>query len=70
MLGFPEVIVPPYPGITSAMGLLTTDLKYDTIRTAFQVSGKVDLARLNADFAAMELQLQKQFAADHLNPTA
>ena len=29
MLGFPEVIVPPYPGITSAMGLLTTDLKYD-----------------------------------------
>jgi N-methylhydantoinase A len=28
MLGFAEVIVPPYPGITSAMGLLTTDLKY------------------------------------------
>jgi len=26
MLGIPEVIVPPYPGITSAMGLLTTDL--------------------------------------------
>ena len=29
MLDIPEVIVPPYPGITSAMGLLTTDLKYD-----------------------------------------
>ena len=48
MLGIPEVIVPPYPGITSAMGLLTTDLKYDTIRTAFQISGNVDLERLNA----------------------
>ena len=66
MLGIPEVIVPPYPGITSAMGLLTTDLKYDTIRTQFQVSGRVDLDRLNADIAAMEAHLRKQFAADHL----
>jgi N-methylhydantoinase A len=66
MLGFPEVIVPPYPGITSAMGLLTTDLKYDTIRTQFQVSGNVDLDRLNADIAAMEAQLREQFATDRL----
>jgi N-methylhydantoinase A len=66
MLGFREVIVPPYPGITSAMGLLTTDLKYDTIRTQFQVSGSVDLDRLNADIAAMEEQLRRQFVADHL----
>jgi N-methylhydantoinase A len=67
MLGFPEVIVPPYPGITSAMGLLTTDLKYDSIRTQFQVSGGgVDLDRLNADIASMESQLRRQFAADHL----
>ncbi len=67
MLGIPEVVVPPYPGITSAMGLLTTDLKYDTIRTQFQVSGKIDLARLNADLTAMERQLGQQFAADHLD---
>ncbi len=69
MLGIPEVVAPPYPGITSAMGLLTTDLKYDTIRTQFQVSGKVDLSRLNADLAAMERQLSAQFAADHLDPS-
>jgi N-methylhydantoinase A len=66
MLGFREVIVPPYPGITSAMGLLTTDLKYDTIRTQFQVSGSVDLDRLNAEIVAMEAQLRRQFEADHL----
>src|SRR5271156_757303 len=66
MLEIPEIIVPPYPGITSAMGLLTTDIKYDIIRTEFQVSGSVDLDRLNADMAAMEQQLRKQFAADHL----
>ena len=32
-LGIPRVIVPAYPGITSAVGLLTTDLKYDAVRT-------------------------------------
>ena len=36
-LGIPEIIVPAYPGITSAVGLLTTDLKYDAVRTEFQV---------------------------------
>jgi N-methylhydantoinase A len=38
MLGVPEVIVPPHPGITSAVGLLISDLRYDAIRTSFQVS--------------------------------
>ena len=38
MLGIPEVIVPPHPGITSAVGLLISDLHYDAIRTQFQVS--------------------------------
>ena len=66
MLGIPEVIVPPYPGITSAMGLLTTDIKYDAIRTQFQVSGAVDLDRLNADCQAMEAQLSAQFEADRI----
>ena len=67
-LGIPEVIVPPYPGITSAMGLLTTDLRYDLIRTQFQVSGGVDLERLNADLDAMEQTLGRQLAADGVAP--
>ena len=67
MLGIAEVIVPPYPGITSAMGLLTTDLKYDAIRTQFQVSTAIDLPRLNADFAAMETALRARFRADHID---
>jgi len=67
-LGVPEVLIPPYPGINSAIGLLTTDLKYDAIRTAFQTSGGVDLARLNRDFAAMEAELGTQFARDGVPP--
>jgi N-methylhydantoinase A len=66
LLEIPEVIVPPYPGITSAIGLLTTDLKYDAIRTQFQVSGRVDLERLDADLVEMESALVRQFAADHI----
>jgi N-methylhydantoinase A/oxoprolinase/acetone carboxylase beta subunit len=74
MLGIPEVIVPLYPGITSAVGLLTTDLKYDAVRTEFQVAagpggaGTLDLARLDADLGAMERELMDQFAADGLAP--
>jgi N-methylhydantoinase A len=67
MLGIPEVIVPPHPGITSAIGLLTTDLKYDRVRTAFLVSTQVDLGRMNADLEAMEASLREQLAADDLD---
>ena len=69
-LGIPEVIVPPYPGITSAAGLLTTDLKYDAIRTEFQTSGNVDRARLSRDFDAMRAGLAAQFKADGLDDGA
>ena len=64
MLEIPEVIVPPYPGITSAAGLLTTDLKYDALKTEFQVKGAVDTARLDADFRELEATLWTQYAAD------
>lgn len=63
-LGMTEVIVPPFPGINSAIGLLTTDIKYDAVRTQFQSTGNLDLARLNADLAEMEASLRAQFARD------
>ena len=66
MLGIPEVIVPPYPGITSAMGLLVTDLKYDAVKTLFQTSGAFDLARVNADLVAMQTDLATRFADDSI----
>ncbi|WP_256868128.1 hypothetical protein [Candidatus Entotheonella palauensis] len=62
-LGIPEIIVPPYPGITSAVGLLTTDLKYDLIKTEFQVQGHIDFDKLNADLSGMEGELHAQLAA-------
>ena len=70
MLAIPEVIVPPFPGITSAMGLLVTDLKYDAVRTLFQTSGQFNLSRINADLAAMQQDLAGRFAADRIAPDA
>ena len=70
MLAIPEVIVPPFPGITSAMGLLVTDLKYDAVLTLFQTSGQFNLSRINADLAAMQNHLAGRFAADRIAPDA
>ncbi|HEY7200768.1 MAG TPA: hydantoinase/oxoprolinase family protein, partial [Candidatus Dormibacteraeota bacterium] len=65
-LGVPEVIVPVYPGITSAMGLLTTDLKYDLIQNEFMLDGDADLARLNADLERLDGEALAQLARDRV----
>lgn len=64
MLEIPEVIIPPHPGITSATGLLTTDLKYEQFKTEFQVQGTTDLDRLRADFEHLERMLLQQYAQE------
>jgi len=64
MLGVKRVLIPPFPGITSAMGLLTTDLQYDSLRTAFEVKGSVDRDRLTGLFDDMETELRALFAKD------
>ena len=64
MLDVPTVIVPPHPGITSAAGLLTTDLRFDAVKTAFQTSDSVDTKKLNSDFAWLADHLLAQFKAD------
>jgi N-methylhydantoinase A len=63
-LDIPEVLVPPYPGITSASGLLTSDLRYDQMRTVFMVQGDVDECRLNRELAELEDELRGWLARD------
>lgn len=67
LIGIPEVIVPLYPGINSALGLLTTDLAYDAVRTQFQSSTAIDTDALTAAFSAMHTALAAQFAADGID---
>ncbi len=60
ILGVKEVIIPEYPGITSAIGLLTTDLKYDAIATQFTLSAAPDLGRLQVDAQRLAAQVTGQ----------
>jgi N-methylhydantoinase A len=69
-LGIAEVIVPPFPGLTSAMGLLTTDLKYDLVQSVLRKAADLDLDRLNADLDAMAADLAGRFVADAIAPGA
>ena len=63
-LGVPEVLVPLYPGITSAMGLVSTDLKYDLIQNEFMLDGSADLERLNADLERLDAEARDQLHRD------
>ena len=67
-LGVPEILVPAYPGITSAVGLLTTNLKYDLVRTVFQSGDAVDLQRLDRALREMQGELTRQLIADGITP--
>jgi N-methylhydantoinase A len=64
LLGVPEVLVPPHPGITSATGLLTSDLRYDSMRTVFAVEGLVDAAALNGQFEELAAELVERLRRD------
>src|SRR3954468_2032049 len=65
-LEIPEVIVPPHPGITSAAGLLTSDLKYDQMRTVFQTEGSIDAQRLNRELDGLEELLRGWLRRDEV----
>jgi N-methylhydantoinase A len=68
MLGIPEVLVPRFPGIASAMGLMTTDPRYDTSRTVFGRSDRLDYGLLDAGFTGMQAELTAQLRADGIDP--
>jgi N-methylhydantoinase A len=67
LLKIPEVIVPRYPGITSAVGLLTTDLKYDFVKTELLLSTDNPAARLLSDMRDLEGAAREQLLKDGLS---
>jgi N-methylhydantoinase A len=67
ILNIPEVLIPLYPGINSATGLLTTDLKYDVIKTEFMFSTSVNFDQLNVDLEGLSTQLLLQLEDDGIS---
>ena len=66
-LGIPEVIVPVHPGITSAVGLLCTDLKYDLIQNEFMLDSNADLGKLNSDLQRLDEEARNHLLRDGIN---
>lgn len=60
-LEIPAILIPPSPGITSAMGLLATDLRYDAIRTIGVMLADAERDLLEERFTEMEKELQDRF---------
>jgi N-methylhydantoinase A len=68
LLGTPRLLVPRYPGILCAIGLLATDLRYDFAVTRLQRAGAYDLAAIEAIFAELTAEAQMRLAADGIAP--
>ena len=52
-LGAARLLVPRYPGILCAIGLMTTDLRYDFAVTRLQRAGTFDAALTEQTFAEL-----------------
>jgi N-methylhydantoinase A len=70
-LGMAGVIVPLYPGVFSAIGLLMSDVKHDYVRSKLSPLSEVAPADVNGMFERMVAQALEElrddgFAADHI----
>jgi N-methylhydantoinase A len=66
-----DVVSPLHPGITAAMGLLVTELRYEYTRSVLTVltgATDADYAMLNRELAALEEEARAQLAADGIAP--
>jgi N-methylhydantoinase A len=63
-VGTPWVLVPNFPGVTAALGLLATDMVYEYVTTVYQRVSSLDGAALQAAFEELEGQAHAQLAAD------
>jgi N-methylhydantoinase A/oxoprolinase/acetone carboxylase beta subunit len=64
ILEIPEVLVPPNPGVTSAAGLLTSDLRYDVSQSFLRALSQLDLDQLETAFRDQERELREQLHED------
>jgi 5-oxoprolinase (ATP-hydrolysing) len=65
-LEIPRVLVPPHPGITSATGLLATDLQHEFVATERHALRTLDRARLAARFEELCTQAAERLEADRV----
>jgi len=70
--GVKHVLVPNYPGITAALGLLTTDMVYEYTKTSYVMASNLAVdakacALLEQQFGVLEAEAMAQFAIDEID---
>jgi N-methylhydantoinase A len=68
-LGIPEVVVPLHPGLTSAMGLLQTDVRHLYLRSAVGLLSSYPLDEINAIFAELRRRAMDDVSEEGLDVT-
>ena len=63
-LSIPTVLVPPSPGITSALGCLLVDVRHDLSAMFLAHVDAVDLEALEAEFGRLEAEGRERLAAE------
>jgi N-methylhydantoinase A len=61
------VLVPPHPGLFSALGLLLANTRLDYVRTLEQLLRDVSRARIDAIFGEMESQAERDFDRQNID---
>ncbi|MGI9252763.1 MAG: hydantoinase/oxoprolinase family protein, partial [Thermomicrobiales bacterium] len=63
-LDIPAVVVPPYPGITSALGCLLVDVRHDLFRTYLTSASSASVDALEAEFEKLETEARERLKAE------
>jgi len=69
-LGMTQVVIPPSPGVTSAYGLLLTDVRIDLVHTDVQREDQLDRERIRQQFGELEARVSERLAAEGFAPEA
>lgn len=59
-----KIIVPPAPGVTSALGLLMADPRRDYVRSRLRLMSEIDAAELSATLADLQAQAEREFTEE------
>ncbi len=68
LLEIPTVIIPRYSGVLSTIGLLSSEIKNDYVRTVVQRHNEFDLGILNTVFNDLEFQAQQWLTEEGIAP--
>ena len=65
-LNIPTVIVPPFPGVFSAWGMLMADLRHDFGQTYIKPMNDAEITTINGVFRELEARVREIFALENI----